>query len=307
MDTTRKVLETIRNAHPPRLYIASDGPRKNMQGDEEKVKAVREYVMGNIDWDCKVKTLFRGKNLGCRKAVSEAVTWFFENEEQGIILEDDCLPSQSFFWFSEELLEKYKDNPRVMHISGNNLQHGISRTPDSYYFSCYTHIWGWASWRRAWKCYDIDMNLWNKEKISLAVREIGGGWKPFEEYWIRRFEEVFSKKIDTWDYVWLFSCWMHGGLAVIPEVNIVENIGFGPDATHTKTQYNNFIPERSEIQFPLRHPKQIVRCLAADRYTDRKHYCIRPHIPNFLRRFLRVPYKAIKIMRAGFMRLKNRK
>jgi len=146
LDTTKQVFEQIKKAKPPRLYIAADGPRDYVEGEAEKVKAAREYVLSNIDWNCEVKTLFREKNLGCGKAVSEAITWFFENEEQGIILEDDTVPSQSFFWFCEELLNRYKDEKKVWHIGGTNFQDGIIRGNGDYYFSALNHIWGWASW-----------------------------------------------------------------------------------------------------------------------------------------------------------------
>ena len=151
LDTARRVFEVIRVARPPRLYVASDGPRESKEGEAEKVQAVRDYVMSHIDWDCEVKTLFREKNLGCKYAVSGAISWFFENEEMGIILEDDCLPSMSFFWFCEELLDKYKDDERIVNITGCNFQQGRNNTGYSYYFSIYSHIWGWAGWRSSWR------------------------------------------------------------------------------------------------------------------------------------------------------------
>lgn len=302
LDTTRRVFDTIREAQPPRLYIASDGPRENAAGEAEKVKKVREYVMNNIDWDCNVKTLFREKNLGCRKAVSEAITWFFDNEKKGIILEDDCLPDRSFFRFCEELLEKYRDDSRIMHISGDNFQNGIRRTEDSYYFSCYNHVWGWASWRRAWKYYDRDMNLWDRADVESMLRRIGTNWKPFVKYWHKNFIDVHSEKIDTWDYVWTFSCWMHDGLSVIPEVNLVENIGFGQEATHTSAGQsgNGFLQRRMETQFPLKHPDTITRCVAADRYTSRKHYGIRTPAERCVGHLIKTHFKLPKVLRRVF-------
>ena len=142
LDTTKQVFEAIRQAKPPRLYIAADGARSSREGEAEKVQAVREYIIQNIDWECEVKTLFREQNLGCKYAVSGAIDWFFENEEMGIILEDDCLPSQSFFWFCEELLERYKDDMRVWHIGGSNFQNGIKRGDGDYYFSKYNTFFG---------------------------------------------------------------------------------------------------------------------------------------------------------------------
>ena len=152
-DTTKQVFEAIRQAQPPRLYIASDGHRSDREGEWEKVKTVRDYVVNNIDWDCEVKTLFREKNLGCRIAVSTAISWFFENEEQGIILEDDCFPDQSFFPFCEELLWKYQDDKRIMMITGTNSLGTWKSELQSYHFSIYGSIWGWATWKRAWNLY----------------------------------------------------------------------------------------------------------------------------------------------------------
>jgi hypothetical protein len=297
------VLEAIRQAQPPRLYVAADGPRPNRPGEAEKVQAVRDYVMGQIDWPCEVKTLFREKNLGCKVAVSSAIDWFFDHEPEGIILEDDCVPHPSFFQFCQELLEKYRDDDRIMQISGDNFQNGISRTQDSYYFSYYTHIWGWASWRRAWQHYDKDMKLWNKQNSNYLLRNIGAGYKPFERYWSRIFEKVSMGRIDAWDYVWTFSCWAQGGLIIIPEVNLVENIGFGPEATHTKTSsgQKRVLLERSGIKLPLKHPKLFVRSFVADRYTDRKHFGIRPIIVSYVGLFLRIPRKLIKILKIKSM------
>jgi hypothetical protein len=291
LDTTAKVFETIRRVKPPRFYIAADGPREGVNEEKDKVQKVRDYVMSGIDWDCKVKTLFREKNRGSKNAVSEAITWFFENEEMGIILEDDCLPNQSFFRYCEELLERYKDDTRIMQIAGTNFQNGISRTEDSYYFSYHTLIWGWATWRRAWQYYDIDMKLWNKKDTAFLLRQVGAKWKPFERFWGRYFERVATGKMETWDYIWTFNFLTQGGLTIIPEVNLVENIGFGPEAVHcTRVPKGGHIPaECSEMQFPLRHPNLFVRHFEADRYIDRKVYHIKSIILVYLIRFFKIP------------------
>ena len=152
-ETTKKVFSAIKEVQPPRLYIAADGPRSE-QPDEADHCELARTIATKVDWDCEVKTLFRDQNLGIRIAVSQAIDWFFEQEPEGIILEDDCLPDQSFFWFCKELLEKYRNDTRIMHIGGTNFQFGKNRTNYSYYFSRYAHIWGWASWRRAWEYYD---------------------------------------------------------------------------------------------------------------------------------------------------------
>jgi|SRR3989344_844578 len=265
-DTTKQVFEAIRKAKPPRFYVTADGPREHKEGEVEKIQAVRDYVMGNIDWDCKVKTLFRDKNLGCKYAVSSAITWFFENEEMGIILEDDCLPSQSFFWFCEELLDRYKDDMRVWQINGFNPLENVDIGED-YYFSKFGPIWGWASWRRAWKHYDVEMKTWpevRRKKLYTAFCD-----SKREKVWrVQLFDDVYNDKIDTWDYQWSFTKLINNGLSIMPKANMVQNIGFGKDATHTKGNSGNY--ESSDITFPLINPLSIIPNIAYDNeYFDR--------------------------------------
>lgn len=270
-DTTKQVLEAIRKAKPPRLYIAADGPRINKEGEAERVKEVRS-IATNVDWECEIKTLFRNENLGCKYAVSEAVSWFFQHEEQGIILEDDCLPSQSFFWFCEELLEKYKNDFRVWHISGNNFQDGIRRGQGSYYFSKFNHIWGWATWANRWSEYDVEMNSYGTFLSNNLMNDL------FEldqdkKYWSFIFEKVFKGEIDTWDYQWTYTVWVNSGLSIIPNINLVSNIGFGLNATHTrelKSQHSNM--SRHDLCFPLTHPPFMVKDLDADKYTTNRNF-----------------------------------
>ena len=266
-ETTIQVFETIRQAKPPRLYVAADGAREDKEGELEKVKQVREIV-NQVDWDCEVKTLFRDKNLGCKIAISSAIDWFFEHEEIGIILEDDCLPHPTFFRFCEELLEKYRDDERIAMISGNNFQFGRKRTNYSYYFSRYPHIWGWASWRRAWKNYDVDMKIWSEIRNGNWLQDLFKDKKSVQ-YWANIFEKTYQGKINSWGYRWTFSCWIQNALTVIPNVNLVSNIGFGMDATHTKatTKLSNI--STSPIEFPLKHPNFIIRDTLADDFTQR--------------------------------------
>lgn len=270
-DTTKLVFEEIRKAKPPRLYIVADGPRENIISETEKVKAVRDYVMANIDWDCEVKTLFREKNLGCGKAVSEAITWFFENEEMGIILEDDCLPSQSFFWFCEELLERYKDDKRVGMISGDNFQNGIKRGDADYYFSIYNHIWGWASWSDRWSNYDAELK---HIEDSYFIEKLFTNKKAVN-YWKTIFKKMKKKEIDTWDYQWTFTLWKNRQLTILPNLNLISNIGFNQEATHTKelTDYANL--KRYEFIVD-KHPEEVAQDLEADDYTFEKHFAIKP-------------------------------
>lgn len=268
LDTTKQVFEAIRQAQPPRLYIAADGARESREGEAEKVQAVRDYVVNNIDWDCEVKTLFREKNLGCRIAVSSAIDWFFENEPEGIILEDDCLPHPTFFRYCQELLEYYQNDERVMAISGDNFQFGRKRCEHSYYFSRYNHIWGWSSWRRAWKYYDSEIKYYPLIKSNQLLDNILDNPKQVK-YWDAIFQKVYDGKIDTWDFQWLFACWTQNGLTILPNVNLISNIGFNQDGTHTLSNNSplaNMAVE--EMEFPLSHPPFVIRDSQADKYTQ---------------------------------------
>ena len=252
-DTTRQVFEAIRKAKPPRLYVAADGPRADKSKEGEKCEQVRR-IATQIDWDCEVKTLFRDKNLGCRVGVSSAIDWFFKNEEEGIILEDDCLPSQSFFWFCEELLEQYRGDMRVMHIGGTNK--GISFEGEySYFFSKYVQIWGWATWRRAWEKYDVKIKKWSKIKEKLEDY-----YGSAREVYVRRkqFHSVYSENIDTWDYQWNFACLINWGLSILPAINLITNMGFCEEATHTKIKNSYAELERYEIRGGLVHPEFVI-------------------------------------------------
>lgn len=231
-DTTKQVFEQIRIAKPPRLYIASDGPRSNKFGEKDTVDSVRNYVLQNVDWECEVKTLFRDVNLGCKYAVSGAISWFFEHEEQGIILEDDCLPSTSFFSYCENMLECYKDDDKVMMISGNNFIDS-DKIKQDYYFLTIPHIWGWATWRRAWDLYDVEFfrsNSFNNNNLPQFMISD----RSFMRFWRKIF--IFAHNINTWDYQLVFTLFKHGGLCINPKYNLISNIGFGVDATHTSNQ-----------------------------------------------------------------------
>jgi len=272
LNTTKQVFDSIRKAKPPRLYIAADGPRPNKVYETEKVETVRKQVLENIDWQCEIQTLFREKNLGCKQAVSEAITWFFRHEDQGIILEDDCLPSQSFFWFCEDLLKRYRNDLRIWHISGDNFQNGNRRGNSSYYFSKFNHVWGWASWADRWNKYDANLNDYDDFKTQNLINNITDS-KEERKYWQDILENVSNGKIDTWDYQWTFTIWVNNGLSILPNINMISNIGFGTDATHTtdlESQHSK-IP-RAEINFPIKHPKFLLRNMEADKYTINQQF-----------------------------------
>ena len=284
-DTTRQVFEAIRKAKPPRLYVAADGPRADKADEAEKVEQARR-IATQVDWECEVKNLFREKNLGCRVAVSFAIDWFFENEDEGIILEDDSLPSQSFFWFCEELLEKYRDDMRIMAVSGDNFQKGPARNEFSYYFSRFNHCWGWASWRQAWLYYEKDMQSWLYIRDNDYMQDILLD-KTAVKYWGKIFETANRNEIDSWAYRWTFSCWVQNGLTVLPNVNLVSNIGFGRDATHTtgKDCVYSKMPVFN-LSFPLKHPSWMIIDKKADGYTQKTHF----NQPNIFYRMIRSLY-----------------
>jgi hypothetical protein len=281
-ETTTKVFEKIRQAKPPRLYVASDGPREKHESDKENVKKTLE-IATKVDWPCELKTLIRDKNQGCKKGVSTAITWFFENEAQGIILEDDCVPNSDFFIFCENLLNRYADEERVSAITGNNFQNDNWRGDASYYFSKYNHCWGWASWKRAWKHYQEDLLFWPEWKKS-------SNWSKYiadkveQKYWENIYDKMYANEIDTWDYPWMASTWYKNGLTVTPNVNLVSNIGFGPNSTHTKDKSSSSSNMPTKEIGDLIHPKLVQRNLKADRWTFNNH---------FGGKYLRFPYNLI--------------
>ena len=261
----------LRTVRPRRLYFAVDGPRSDFPGDHDRVLEVQRLA-STVDWDCEVHNLFRPVNLGCKAAVSEAITWFFDQVEAGVILEDDCVPHPTFFPFAQELLERFRDDPRVIMISGNNFQFGRTRTAYSYYFSRYTHIWGWATWRRGWRLYDHAMSQWPEHRDGRWLMDLLRD-KAAVAYWTRIFEDTWADRNTPWAYRWLYSAWITGALTVLPNCNLVSNVGFDRRATHTANRWNVFADlPREEIPFPLLHPPCIARNDGADRYTERRMF-----------------------------------
>lgn len=226
-EPTLKVFEAIRQARPDKLYIAADGHRRQRAGEAERCAQVRRIVE-NVDWPCEVNTLFREENIGCKRAVSEAITWFFSHEEAGIILEDDCLPAPDFFRFCADALVTYRDEPRVMHVGGHVLLNADDK--EDMFFSRLVPIWGWATWRRAWDQFDIQM-IRVRELERLPLREWYGGQAPNVRKAIKR---IHDDKVDAWGARWALSVLVNDGLSVVPRKNLISNIGFGGDATHTK-------------------------------------------------------------------------
>ena len=265
-DTTKTVFSQIKKFRPKRFFIAADGPRAGMEGELEKCVEARS-IINDIDWECDLKTLFREKNLGCKVAISSAINWYFDNVEEGIIIEDDCLPSSSFFNFCKELLLKYRDDPRIMSISGTNVLKEWISASRSYFFSHYGGIWGWASWRRAWALYDVNMSYWNRRSSRKKIKDQLADKEQWEAI-VKIFNQVAAGKVNTWDFQWVFTIMLNSGLSIIPSKNLVSNIGWQVNATHTNADNEYFSNLTSyEIEFPLKENNDVV----ADALFDRRH------------------------------------
>lgn len=270
-DTTARVLEVVRTVRPRRLLVVADGPRENRPGEAEQCRLTRA-LFEDVGWDCAVSQNFSPTNLGCGGRPSSGISWVFDQVEEAVILEDDCVAHRDFFPFCGELLARYRHQPQIRHIGGSNFQAGQRRGDFSYYFSKYAHIWGWATWRRAWRDYDFEMRDWP------AWRDAGGlnAWceVPGEApVWNRHFDQMHDSPVkSTWDFQWNYQLWRRNGLAIIPEQNLVSNIGFGAGAAHT-TEINEFanLPTAG-LDWPLRHPTLLARDVAADAHTAQRMF-----------------------------------
>lgn len=267
-ECAKRALLAIKKMLPTKLYIAADGPRPDNASDLEKCIETRK-VTDLINWPCEVKTFFRDENLGCGKGPSFAISWLFENEESGIILEDDCIPDPTFFLFCRDLLAKYQDDSQVMHISGTNHNPSFVRNEDySYYFSKVGHSWGWASWRRAWNHFDYSMKNLDEILEKKYFNDLFPNYLV-RKYFKRKFTQTFNNEIiGVWDYQWEFSRLINSGLSITPTKNLIRNIGFGEDATHTFSEVNTIADVVVEkMEFPLKHPPFIIKDgVAENRY-----------------------------------------
>jgi hypothetical protein len=297
-DLTEVVFRAIAQARPKKLMVIADGPRT--PEELEKCNQARA-VIEKVDWDCEVFTRYSEVNLGCGKNIFDGLNWVFNEAEEAIILEDDMLAAPSFFPFCQALLERYRDDERVMHISGTNVQNRKSPTPYSYYFSKYNHGCAWASWRRAWKHYEFEMKSWQEFKQSGMFKQICEDLYE-EAYWYRIFEDVYNNQPwDIWDYQWNYAMWSQGGLAILPSVNLTTNLGFRPDATHTVSDDGNPIANLPRFDlWEIKHPPFVVRHKEADAYTFNYVYG-----GNAMRAAAR-PYTLKERIRGRLSLLKNR-
>lgn len=270
-DTTSQVFERIAAARPPKLLVVADGPRANRAHEAEQCARTRA-VVEQVNWPCEVIRNYSDANLGCRRRVASGLDWVFQQVEEAIILEDDCVPHPTFFRFCEDLLERYRNDERVGMISGDNFQFGRHAADGSYYLSKYTHIWGWATWRRAWQHYDVTARYWPQFLASGAFEQ--ATFPGERATWRSALERVHAGQIDTWDYQWTLACWAQSMLCILPEVNMVTNIGFGADATHTQrdSPYANL--EARAMSWPLREPSLFAANVAADRATAEGQFSV---------------------------------
>jgi hypothetical protein len=264
-DVTAQVAEAIAKARPPQVFVMADGPRSDRPGEAEKCAAARA-VVDRIDWHCEVVKKYSDVNLGCGRAPATGIDWVFEQTDRAVILEDDCLPHPTFFRYSDDLLDRYRDDERIMQIAGSNFQRGHKRGNASYFFSRFKICWGWATWRRAWQHMDMGVKLWPELRDTSWLIDLVGDARA-AQYWAAKFEGAYRAggSIDYWDYQWLFATWARNGLCIMPNVNLISNIGFGEDATHTTWTGSKWanLP-LAEMPFPLQHPS----CVLPDKQAD---------------------------------------
>ena len=269
-DLLAQVLQRLREVSATRVFVAIDGPRATRDGEDRKVQECRDLV-DTIDWPCEVQTLAQQANLGCGLGVSTAISWFFSQVDRGIILEDDIIPDPSFFGFCSGLLDRYQDDPRVFAITGCNFVplEGQTNPEAAYRFSRVAHIWGWATWRRSWDTYRLDIAGWRRDLPARKLWTSGGSTLSGALFWAMTFELMARRQVDTWDAQLVFAAMRQDQLIATCNTNLVENIGFGGDATHTLVDVDT-LPVGSVIL-----PTQPVPVRAdekADAWTREHHF-----------------------------------
>jgi hypothetical protein len=290
-EVTARVFQAIRAARPRQLLVVADGPRPDRDGEAERCARARA-VLERVDWPCQVLRTFSDVNLGCGRRISSGLDWVFDTVERALVFEDDCLPSPSFFPYARELLARHALDERVMEVTGANLLGSWRPRRASYHFVHVGHVWGWATWRRAWRHYDFAMRAWGdpevRARVSALFREMGDSGRCIDHY-----DATFAGKVDTWDFQWQFARLQRGGLCALPSVNLITNIGFGPEATHTIAASRFADLPRGELHFPLRPPREVGSDLGYDRRLLRaertRPFTARRLVPKPLRRFLPPP------------------
>jgi hypothetical protein len=299
-ESAARVFAEIAKVKPRRLFVFADGPRPSRVRDAELCAAARQ-VVERVDWDCEVTRVFSPVNLGPHHRIVSGLNAAFQQVEDLIVLEDDCVPHPTFFRFCEELLERYRHDERVMHIAGTHMQAQNRRsTPYSYTFARWNISWGWATWRRAWRHFDLEVRGWQEVRETTMLAELMKDPRAVTEY-RRIFDDLYNRpgQNDAWDHAWSFACWSQGGFTAMPSQTLVGNIGFGPDATHFPTAPDD--PRgrlvADAISFPLIHPP----CFVHDRQADDfiiQHYVIQPE-PSLLGRLYMFGHRLLKTTAAA--------
>ena len=268
-ETTRRVFEQIAKVRPIRLHIIADGPRSDVPEDSNRCRQARQ-IIEEINWDCDVTFDYSETNMGIKERISSGLNGLFSNVKSAIILEDDCLPNRSFFYYCEQLLSRFENDPRVMMISGTNFSGNIKPNTYSYYYSIFPLIWGWATWASSWEHFDGSMRLWPE----VRDRGLLAGLFPnprHRRYWDKRLQLTYEGRLDTWDYCWILACWLNRALTTIPSGNLVGNIGFGSQATHTVGSHSPWMDMHTQdLAFPLVHPPYLIPDAVADKNTQEK-------------------------------------
>lgn len=283
-DLTEKVFQSIRAVKPKTLLVIADGHRSERSGEEEQCATTRR-IIDQVDWDCEVLKNYSSINLGCGIRPATGLDWVFDQVEQAIILEDDCLPDSTFFYFCEDLLNRYRDDERVMNICGSKFAN--SSEPHSYYFSKYGSFWGWATWRRAWKYFDFKMTGFSELDRDWLDKFLHD--RNLSQFWFENFKMAADpNRNDIWDFQWEFACWMQHGLSIRPQVNLIRNLGFTEDATHTfNTDYMSWYnPVLESMSFPLKHPQRVIPDLQAEQIMQEQMLSYRK-LGNRIRRKIR--------------------
>lgn len=278
-DTTRKVLDVLRKVRPRTLFVIADGPRPGVP-DDERLCAEARAVIDEVDWPCEVRRRFLDANLGCGHGPAQGLAWVFSQVDECIILEDDCAPDITFFQFCREMLERYRDDRRIMMVSGNNHLLGKKTIADSYFYSINTQTHGWATWRRAWKEYDFYISDWPAVRsLQWLTNHLGN--KEYARWWLKLFDRAYQEaksnpKCSYWDFQWTYTCWKNHALNVIPSSNLVTNLGYGDNATHP-TPLDHPLANLSvgAMRFPLQHPPALTPDYEADRILSETVYCYR--------------------------------
>lgn len=265
-----KLIDAMCKVKPKEIYIVADGPKNT--GEEVQVKKTRTELENLITWPSKVHKNYTKINLGLKERFSTGISWVFEHTDRAIFIEDDCVPDPSFFTFCDQLLEKYKDNEKVVSIAGNNFQPPNTRITESYYYSRYPHVWGWATWKRVWDQYDSNISDWPKRRASGWLKSVYPGQFFIRKFWAYIYDRLYAGQINTWDYQLTYLSQKLGGYNIIPRVNLVSNIGYGEDATNLKKKNKTISVPTAPISFPLVHPKVLKYNQVADRYIEELVY-----------------------------------